>query len=490
MSGGLRERLLRLRSAAGPQADPAAAAKPEAPSASGAPQDPPAAAGAADVQAAPADPAADAPAEAEPGHPAFVRLGVRTKSNAYGSFLLRTVEYPLEHRHGRYALGELLERAKHLAPVSARQNKGNDSALRLPVAPERLLFLDTETTGLGVGAGNVPFMIGIGWIAPGQGRFVVEQTLIRHPGEERAMLAHLLARMAERTHLVTYNGRTFDWPVLVNRFILNGWRRAGPEPGHLDFLHPSRALWRNTLESCRLSHVEEERLGIVREGDVPGSLAPELYMRFLNDGDADGLEGVYRHNERDVLTLAALAIHFGTLLSPLTREDPRGQEVPEGAEELYRTAVWLEAHGALDKAERLFALLAAREEAQAVRWWLPVAARYKRLGRLDLAVPLWRRAAERAERAAVPFLDAHIELAMHYEHRVKDVAEALRLAERALELALRRPPSRSDPLRARQLREALQRRIERLRRKAGSRSFDQPAGPEDGEDDLFALRQG
>src|SRR5690606_20144828 len=117
------------------------------------------------------------------------------------------------------------------------------------------------------------------------------------------------------THLVTYNGRSFDWPVLESRFILNGWRRTEAAPGHLDFLHPSRALWRNTLPSCRLSTVEEQRLGIVRSDDVPGSLAPELYMRFLQDGDLSHVGGVFIHNELDVLTLASMAVHFGHLLS-------------------------------------------------------------------------------------------------------------------------------------------------------------------------------
>jgi len=271
--------------------------------------------------------------------------------------------------------------------------------------------------------------------------------------------------MAGRTHLVTYNGRSFDWPELASRFILNGWRRSGVEPGHLDFLHPSRALWRNTLESCRLSRIEEHRLGVERGGDVPGSLAPELYVKFLRDGDAGHLEGVYRHNERDVLTLVTLATHFGALLSGKEEDEPAADELPEGAEELYRTAVWLEKHGMRKRAERLFAALTARQDDAAARWWLPAAQRYKRLGRWEQAVRLWERAAERAEGAALPSVEAHVELAMFYEHRAKDAAAALRYAEAALELALRRPAS----AREREEREALRRRVERLRRKASPR---------------------
>lgn len=433
-------------------------------------------------------------------HQAFEKLGVRRIDNEYGSFLLRRCEYKLDYKHGLYELGELLRCAGNLQPVAARQNKtaaasanggmagrGASKAGRLdnasesdapdsantlddhPVDALRLLFLDTETTGLGVGAGNVPFMIGFGFFEPDQGRMFVEQTLIRHPGEEKAMLQYLLGRMNGRTHLVTYNGRSFDWPLLASRFILNGWRRTGPEPGHLDFLHPSRALWRNTLESCRLSRIEEERLGIGRIDDVPGSLAPELYMRYLNDGDASHLEGVYLHNERDILTLVTLATHFAGLLSGVVTGGPGPGMLPEGAEELYRTAAWLDTHGRAELAEPFFRTLSERSESSAARWWLLTALRYKRMGRLDVAVPLWERAAARGEQAAFPSYEAHVELAMHYEHRAKDIGMALRYAEQALELALRRTASLRETARVREEREALRKRLERLKRKAGLR---------------------
>ncbi|WP_246469225.1 ribonuclease H-like domain-containing protein [Cohnella nanjingensis] len=402
------------------------------------------------------------------GEDAFADLGAEEVRNDHGVFLLRTAVYPLEHRHGHYLLEQLPSYAAKLKPVAARQNKGRtdrEEAEPDAIETERLLFLDTETTGLGVGAGNVPFMVGIGYADLKARQFVVEQLLIRHPGEERAMLAYLLTRFAGRTHLVTYNGRTFDWPVLVNRFVLNGWRRSGAEPGHLDFLHPSRALWRNTLPSCKLSRIEEDRLGISRAHDVPGALAPELYLRYLNEGDAEHLRGVFIHNERDVLTLVTLAIHFGGLL-----DGRLGAEwaLPEEPEELYRTASWLDANGGPDHAERLFAALIARRETSAERWLLPTAGRYKRLGRLDEAAALWLRAAEAAERSVLPSFEAHVELAMLYEHRVKDAALALRYAERALELAHRKPLSARDPARGRAEREGLAHRIERLRRKTNA----------------------
>ncbi|MDG0789561.1 ribonuclease H-like domain-containing protein [Cohnella ginsengisoli] len=399
-------------------------------------------------------------------HPALAALHVEEVAGEYGSFLRRRAVYPLEHRHGHYVLSELIHCARRLKPIAVRQNRkrGTPAADALPepmdIEAQRLLFLDTETTGLGVGSGNLPFMIGFGYADGEAGTFTVEQLLIRHPGEERAMLAYLLGKFAGVTHLVTYNGRSFDWPVLTSRFVLNGWRPSGVEPGHLDFLHPSRALWKNTLPSCRLSRIEEDRLGIVRGEDVPGSLAPELYMKYLSDGDASHLRGVYIHNERDILTLASLTVHFGGVL-----EGRLGAEwaLPEEPEELFRTAAWLADHGGEQHAERLFAALIA-EGTPGGRWLLPAAARLKRLGRHDEAAGLWERAARLAESRLLPSAEAHIELSMHYEHRRREPGIALDYASRALDLLQRRTSLRqSDRMRAEL--DAIRHRLARLRRK-------------------------
>jgi uncharacterized protein YprB with RNaseH-like and TPR domain len=406
---------------------------------------------------------------------AFQRLGIEEAENENGVFLLRRIVYPFPHRHGRHDLQLLHAAAPLLHPVACRQNGRLKGTRRIPAAPEEtpvpqaggLLFLDTETTGLGVGAGNVPFMVGVGRCT--EHAFIVEQGLIRHPGEERAMLTWLLARFQGVTHLVTYNGRSFDWPVLANRYILNGWRRSGAEPGHLDFLHPARALWRHTLPTCRLGTVEEERLGIVRGDDVPGALAPELYMRYLQDGSPEHLTGIYVHNEKDILTLAALAVHFGRLLG-----GGLGSDVPEpaDAEETFRTAVWLEQHGRDDEARQLYERLAAEPDGAdgEVGRRLALAGRYKRIGRLELALPLWERAASLAESARFPRADAHLELAMYYEHKAKDYGKALHYAETALSLAVRRSASYRLPQAAREEQIRIEKRIDRLRRKLLRRS--------------------
>jgi len=386
-------------------------------------------------------------------------LGAAEARNEWGAFLLRRETYPPSHRHGRHRLGDLVWALPLLAPVTERQNRRAPDPSARPSGAEAVLFLDLETTGLGVGTGNFPFLIGLAYVE--DGAFLVEQLFIRHPGEEPAALAHLLDRLQGRTHLATFNGRAFDWPLLVTRFVLNGWRPSGEGPLHLDLLPPSRALWRNALASCRLSAIEEHRLGVEREDDIPGVLAPTFYFRFLEDGNPAHMTGVLTHNERDLLTLASLAVHLGRLAGGLA--DPR-ETAEWTAAELLGAAAWLDAHGRSEKADPLYREIAGRDEPGMFRWLMAAAERWRRLGRFDEAVPLWEKAASIAERSAVPLPDAHIRLAVYHEHRRKDPAAALVYAERALALSVALPLSRGSS-RAPREREEIRRRVERLRRK-------------------------
>ncbi len=444
MSGGIRERmrLLRGQGASEPGSVPAGSDHEEVLETGSSVEE-------AGVGAAP-DAASDA--DASLLSPEWDALQVTLRENDYGEYLLRRVTYPLGHRHGDHRLAELAEAAPHLAAF-------HEGEAEAPVM-ERLLFLDLETTGLGVGTGNVPFMTGIGYVEGGS--FVVEQALIRHPAEERAMLADLKERLGVRPYLVTYNGRTFDWPVLAGRYIMNGLGQYGSEPRHLDLLHPSRSVWRNTLASCKLSHVEEERLGIHRVDDLPGSLAPAIYFRFLNEGQPELLTGVFHHNELDMLALACLAVRFGRLLG-----GGLGDTVPYPTEpeELLRTGLWLERMGRTAEAETLFARLDGA--APAVSWCLPLAARDKKCGNWQRAVLLWQKAAHAAEQTSIPHYEAHIELSMYYEHRAKDMEAALQYASRALDQAVRRAGFARHDAKSRAELAAIQKRLERLNRKAG-----------------------
>ncbi|WP_053376227.1 ribonuclease H-like domain-containing protein [Paenibacillus sp. FJAT-27812] len=389
--------------------------------------------------------------EEEQLSPVWETFDVKLLTNETGSFLLRKIVYPINHRHGHHAIEELIEAAPGLSSFHPlRETSG-----------EQILYLDLETTGLGVGAGNIPFMVGIGYMSKGQ--FVIEQTLIRHPAEERAMLIYLAEKLQHFTFLATYNGKTFDWPLVQNRFIMHGLSRGMWEPRHLDFLHPSRSLWKNTLVSCKLSHVEEERLGIHREDDVPGSLAPQLYFQFLSDGNPAPLEGVFRHNEIDMLSLAALSIRFGHLLNGnIEQYIP----LPDETEEMVRTGLWLERMGKTELPHLLFEL-AMKKDQPNPSTLIMLAERDKKAGNWVRAVLLWQKAIiHSSTHFGAAAHEASIELAMYYEHKLKDYESALGHANLAFEHALNQSMLIRRDTKKRAELEALRNRITRLRRKA------------------------
>lgn len=182
----------------------------------------------------------------------------------------------------------------------------------------RMLFVDTETTGLAGGAGTLPFLVGLGWFEDESLR--VQQLFLRRPGEEAPILHHLAERLAASSCIVTYNGKSFDWPLLRTRFIMN--RIAAPIlPPHLDLLHCVRRVFKRRLGEVRLTRMEEELLGFRREDDVHGSQIPLLYARFLRGETERLLTPVLEHNTMDIVALAALLAVVTERYSTLREED-------------------------------------------------------------------------------------------------------------------------------------------------------------------------
>jgi len=334
--------------------------------------------------------------------------------------------------------------------------------------PSKWLFLDTETTGLAGGTGTYPFLVGIGWWDAGG--LQVEQFFMRDFSEEHSLLHELAARLAERPVLVTFNGKSFDWPLLENRFTMT---RAIPMPrlaAHLDLLHPARALWKLRLGSVRLIELERRvldaaRLGWHREDDVASALIPQYYFDYLRGGSSEPLVGVVRHNQMDLRGLAAL---FGKINSLLASQE----EEREGIDslDLFGLSRFLERRGDSDRARIACS--------QAIEFGLPAEFRPRACRELAL---LAKRRGDHASAAAL-WLElvadpqdgilACEQLAIHYERRAKDSARAAEFARLGL-AKLQRMSSRSrDPYaaaRASRLAEKLLSRINRLERKAGSK---------------------
>jgi uncharacterized protein len=201
-------------------------------------------------------------------------------------------------------------------PVSIPCLGGSVTVLHQLLADSRLdgferetaLFFDVEATGLSRGAGTFAFLIGLAWFE-GE-RLVMEQLLAEHPGQERAALHRFLMRLQERSHFVSYNGKSYDVSVLQSRLVVNRFMdcreaelRIRP---HLDLLHAGRRLWRGTVPNHTLGTMEAHLLDLVREDDVPGALVPHLYFAWVNTGDATGLEKIIEHNRQDVLSMVSL----------------------------------------------------------------------------------------------------------------------------------------------------------------------------------------
>ncbi|HUY98532.1 MAG TPA: ribonuclease H-like domain-containing protein [Verrucomicrobiae bacterium] len=288
--------------------------------------------------------------------------------------------------------------------------------------PGSVWYFDTETTGLAGGTGTVPFLYG--WGRQVAGALELEQWLLVDLGSEARLVERVLRRLAGATGVVTFNGATFDLPLVRARAILNRREALWRAPVHLDLLPLVRRFFGHRLSRCSLSEVERRVLETWRSDDLPGAEVPERYRSFLRDGGVGHLIPVLRHNQIDVGSLADLLVVLGRLASG---------SVQEPADHL-GLARFYEARGASASAHRTYATAlrvvpppldraAARHHARLLR----------REGRPAEASSLWRLLWERWRD-----LEAAEALCVDLERRVGDLEAALRLSEAAIEVA---PPA-------------------------------------------------
>jgi hypothetical protein len=294
---------------------------------------------------------------------------------------------------------------------------------------ERALFLDTETTGLGGGAGVLAFLVGMSWF-DAENRLFIEQLLLRRPADEKALLARVRECLEQAEVVVTYNGKSFDLPLLATRCVMNHLPPLPVRP-HLDLLHVARRLHGKRIGACRLVSLESEVLGFGRGPDVEGADIAARYGHFLRTGDDSGLEAVVGHNAWDVVSMAALVGLYGEPIGLLP-----GQDLVGMARTLRRA-------GALERA-------AAVAETAVERGGGVDARR----ARGDIAKARGDRARALAEFEALALEvddpSLRLELSKLYEHFLKQPGLALELVERGTG---EKPPAEA-------------RRRERLQRKA------------------------
>lgn len=399
-------------------------------------------------------------------------LGGEWRETAGHAYVVIDRVYPPDYRHGRWTVGESAPAGDVCWPAL--------SVIEPSLAARRVGFVDVETTGLAGGAGTYAFLVGFGWFE--NAAFRIRQLLLSGFASERVLLADVARMAADAGALATYNGRTFDLPLIESRFLLH--RMEPPFAGlpHVDMLHPVRRLWGGTggsaerwvessaesaphpcspdpphvrpdpaPNSCRLTALEHTVLGHARDGDVPGFEIPSRYFHYVRTGDARPLEGVLEHNRLDVLSLAMLTAQAAMLLEHGASAARTAREAL-GLGRLYQRA------GMLADARACFArALEMATDATVTAEALYGCAVLSRRGRRhDEAARAWRMLLELPQCPPRLAQQASEALAVHHEHRVRDLPAARRFA--AASLGWSSGLSRTA---------ALQYRLSRLDRKLG-----------------------
>ncbi|HOV59638.1 MAG TPA: ribonuclease H-like domain-containing protein [Candidatus Hydrogenedentes bacterium] len=267
--------------------------------------------------------------ESETMDPVERVLGGRIVSRERGSFLLVRHEYPVTTRHGDLELETILR----FSPESAAWI-ADDPALCAMDWGETL-FIDTETTGVAGGAGTVCFLIGVGKFVP-DGMFRLDQCFMRDFDDEEAMLDFLDEEYPAPSALVSYNGKSFDLPLLRNRHVQHRMSFPWRNTPHFDLVHAVRRLWKRRIEDCSLASVERQLLGVIRTGDVPGYQIPRLWLDFLVRRDPRPLRPVLYHHRFDILSLVTLS---GRLAEGLLGRDGRNLDEADDRLSLLRQCV-------------------------------------------------------------------------------------------------------------------------------------------------------
>lgn len=401
--------------------------------------------------------------------------------NAAGRCYCSEQAFAVDEPRGPHALGNLLT----LAP-SLFHRFHPTFGLGDMVDYRRAAFIDTETTGLGGGAGVYCFMVGVGTFeryepyAPDQlpsapnpdaasTHFVVRQFFMRNPAEEGALLVALAELLAPHEMTVTFNGRSFDLPLLRLRYSQN--RRFLPlarDVGllyegrpHLDLLMPARRVWRRRLQSCRLINLEQMILGHQRsEDDVPGHLIPELYYQYVRTGYADAMRRVFYHNHEDIVTMVALADH----LSRAFGDSPAPTATLQGMDWMGLGRIH-ERAGDFAQAEVAYnrALESVRNSSERSELLCSLAELYKKQGHWSKAAETWQ-----LWITSVPGSDPtpYVELAKYCEWELRDLEQAEMWTAWALHNLQKAHPAARRPGDVREL----EHRLARLQRKRPANS--------------------
>jgi uncharacterized protein YprB with RNaseH-like and TPR domain len=370
-------------------------------------------------------------------------LGGQVRATHFGDTFLVEAAYPLDHHVGEEPI------ASH-TPLSGLAAWCNDQRIN-DLPQEAFAYLDTETTGLSGGTGTYAFLIGAARFE--SDHFHLMQIFMRDPQEEPAQLALLEEFLAPAQALVTFNGKSFDIPLLNTRYLAHGWRPPFKDQSHVDLLHLSRRLWRDRLPSRTLGNLEVQILKARRtEDDIPGWMIPQIYFDYLRSADARQMKNVFYHNAMDVVSMAALFQHTAGLLA-----DPLHRPLEYGVD-LVSLGRLFEDLDDVQTATHLYlkALEQQLPEPALVQALSHLAMIHKRQDNYDLAIQLWEQATRFQQ------MEAYIELAKIYEHRLRNSEKAIFWTEAAFSAL---PGMRISQFEREQWQAELEHRLERLVKK-------------------------
>jgi len=339
-------------------------------------------------------------------------------STPFGDSFVRENYFPQDYRCGEVELFQIFQSSAKTISSLARDDRLKEIDIN------KTVFLDTETTGLAGGAGTYIFLVGVGYFEGDQ--FCVRQYFMRDFNEERALLSAVNELLSNFKAIVSYNGKTFDFPLIQSRFIMSGMKLNLEDPGHFDLLYPARRLWKRRLENCSLSTVERDILGVIRENDVPGYLVPEIYFRYLKTKDARALKQVFEHNLQDILSLVALVSRMCFLV-----EDPLNNT--EYGMDIFSIGKMFDEEKRYEQStnyytEALKHNLAEEEVLEILRL---TSFAHKRQGKWEEAEKIWK---EIIERSREFIYYPYEELAKYYEHYLKDYQKAETVVKEALNI--------------------------------------------------------
>ncbi len=349
-------------------------------------------------------------------HQIEVVINGKTKETPFGSYFYYEKDFPFEYSQGIIQISSFLKRSSATLSFVGKNSGFDDVDLR------KVLFIDTETTGLSGGLGTCAFLIGVGYFV--EDSFRLAQYFFNDLNEEYALLHDFNQLIEQHQLIVSYNGKCFDIPLLITRNVYHRLDTPLTRILHLDLLHTVRRMYKHRLSDCSLGTAEEIILKVSRNGDIPGYMIPQIYFHYLKDRDARPLRPVFYHNQQDILSLAALLTKI-----MLVFENPLVES--ESSYDLLSVGKTYEGMVQLERSIELYNKVLANKSIQNNRLELlfRTAFNYKKLKKWSQAVKIWNECLSTEAYHPIPY----IELAKHYEHREKNFPKAKDIVEKALQ---------------------------------------------------------